>query len=155
LWGFIPVFRGTVSRDTFTTSESILSQKGILAIFPEGGNWANVLRPARPGVAFLAVRTGAPIIPVGFDGLEGFLPRLKQGKRSTITVRIGKSIGPFKLDVRGRENRAKLDDLGHEIMSSISELIPHEKRGFYSADPLIREAARGTEIYPWDDIQEA
>ncbi|OJX37964.1 MAG: hypothetical protein BGO78_07945 [Chloroflexi bacterium 44-23] len=154
MWGFIPVFRGSVSRETFSASERIISQNGVLAIFPEGGNWANVLRPARPGVAFLAVRTGAPIIPVGFDGLETFLPHLRKGKRSRITTRIGKQIGPFNLDIRGRENRGKLDELGHEIMKSISELIPPDKRGYYSNDPAIREKAKGTEIYPWDDIQE-
>ncbi len=154
LWGFIPVYRGTVSRETFIASENILSQKGVLAIFPEGGNWANVLRPARPGVAFLAVRTGVPIIPVGLDGLETFFARLKKGKRARITARIGKQIGPFNLDIRGRENRGKLDDLGHDIMNSISMLIPPEKRGYYSDDPVIRAAAKGTEIYPWDESQE-
>ncbi len=155
LWGFIPVFRGSVSRDTFSVSEKLLKQRGVLGIFPEGGNWANVLRPARPGVAFLAVRTGAPIIPVGLDGLETYFSRLKSGKRPKITAKIGKRIGPFTFDIKGRENRGKLDELGHEIMREISTLIPPEKRGYYSDDPLIREAARGTEIYPWDEIQEA
>jgi hypothetical protein len=39
--------------------------------------------------------------------------------------------------------------MGHIIMRRISELIPPERRGFYSDDPAIREAARGTEIYPF------
>jgi len=38
---------------------------------------------------------------------------------------------------------------GHEIMRHIAELIPPEKRGHYSDNPVIREAAKGTEIYPW------
>lgn len=36
-------------------------------------------------------------------------------------------------------------------MHHIAELIPPEKRGHYSDDPAIREAARGTELYPWAD----
>jgi hypothetical protein len=36
-------------------------------------------------------------------------------------------------------------------MRHIAELIPPEKRGHYSDDPAIREAARGTELYPWAD----
>jgi len=36
-------------------------------------------------------------------------------------------------------------------MRHIAELIPPEKRGHYSDDPAIREAAMGTEIYPWAD----
>ena len=36
----------------------------------------------------------------------------------------------------------------------IAELIPPERRGHYSDDPAIREAAKGTEIYPWADVVE-
>jgi hypothetical protein len=39
-------------------------------------------------------------------------------------------------------------------MERIATLIPPEKRGHYSDDPAIREAAKGTEIYPWDDDPE-
>lgn len=155
LWGIIPVFRGSVSRDTFVASESILAQKGVLGIFPEGGNWATVLRPARPGVAFLAARTGAPIIPVGLTGFDTFFQSLRKGKRPKVVVRIGKLFGPFQLDVRGRSEREKLDGLGHDIMREIAQLLPEEKRGFYSDNPDIREAAKGTEIYPWADVQES
>ncbi len=154
VWGIVPVFRGSVSRETFIASESILSQNGVLGIFPEGGNWANVLRPARPGVAFLAARTGAPILPIGLEGFDTYFPRLRKGKRPKVTVRIGKPFGPYILDVRGRDDRQKLDDVGHEIMQKIAELIPPEKRGFYSDDPIIRAAAKGTEIYPWANMQE-
>ncbi len=154
VYGIIPVARGSVSRETFIASESILAQKGVVGIFPEGGSWATVLRPPRPGVAFLAARTGAPILPIGLEGFEDFMPALSRGKRPKVVVRVGKPFGPINMDVRSRDDRKKLDDFGHEIMQKISELIPPEKRGFYSKDPVIREAARGTEIYPWDNMQE-
>lgn len=154
VWGIIPVFRGSVSRDTFVASRSVLAQKGVLGIFPEGGNWANVLRPARPGVAFLAAQTEAPLIPVGLHGFDMFFPSIRKGIRPKLTIKIGKQFGPYHLDIRGRSERDKLDDLGHEIMQKIAELIPSEKRGYYSTDPAIREAARGTEIYPWENVQE-
>jgi len=75
---------------------------------------------------------------------------LKQGRRARATVRIGKPIGPFTVSGRGRKRRRQLDEIGHEIMRCIAELIPPEKRGLYSDDPAIREAAKGTEIYPWE-----
>ena len=50
-------------------AETLLKRGGIIGIFPEGGNWATVLRPARPGPAYLATQTGAPLLPVGIDGL--------------------------------------------------------------------------------------
>ena len=36
-------------------------------------------------------------------------------------------------------------------MRHIADLIPPEKRGHYSNDPVIRAAAKGTEKYPWAD----
>ena len=49
----------------------------------------------------------------------------------------------------GRAHRTQLDEIGHEIMRHIAELIPPEMRGYYSDDPAIWEAARGAELYPW------
>ena len=49
LWGYYPVYRGTASRYALRAAEAVLAQEGVLGIFPEAGNWATVLRPARPG----------------------------------------------------------------------------------------------------------
>jgi hypothetical protein len=71
--------------------------------------------------------------------------------RAKVRVRIGKPFGPFRAEGRGRDRRRQLDEFGHEMMSRIARLLPPERRGHYSEDPAIREAARGTELYPWDD----
>ncbi len=149
LWGYYPVYRGTASRYALRAAEAVLAQGGVLGIFPEAGNWATGLRPARPGAAFLAVQTGTPILPMGFAGLLDVLPLLRRGRRARVTVRIGELFGPFQAAGRGRARRRQLDTIGHEIMQRIAELIPPERRGHYSDDPAIRAAAQGTEIYPW------
>jgi 1-acyl-sn-glycerol-3-phosphate acyltransferase len=154
LWGYYPVYRGSVSRDALRASEAVLAQGGVLGIFPEAGNWATVLRPPRPGAAFLAVRTGARLVPMGFDGLTDVFPRLRRGRRARVTLRIGRPFGPFCATGRGRARRQQLEAIGHEIMGRIAELIPSERRGHYSDDPAIRAAAQGSEIYPWDDVPE-
>jgi len=154
LWGYYPVHRGTSSRYALRAAEAVLSQGGVLGIFPEAGSWATLLRPARPGAAFLAVRTGARILPMGFEGLLEVFPRLRRGQRSRVTLRIGKPFGPFHASGRGRERRRQLDEIGHRIMQRIAELIPPERRGHYSDDPAIRAAAREVESYPWDDSPE-
>jgi len=154
LWGYYPVHRGTASRYALRAAEAVLAQDGVLGIFPEAGNWATVLRPARPGAAFLAVQTGAPILPMGFAGLLDVFPHLRRGQRASVTVRIGKLFGPFQAAGRGRARRRQLDTIGYEIMQRIAELIPPERRGHYSDDPAIRAAAQGTEIYPWTDAPE-
>jgi len=154
IWGYYPVFRGRSSRTALVAAQAVMAQNGVLGIFPEGGSWATVLRPPRPGVAFLAARTRARILPVGLDGCDELFPRLRKGKRGKITVRIGKPFGPVEVGSRTRADRELIDQLGHDLMHNIAELIPPERRGFYSDDPAIREAAKGTEIYPWDNDQE-
>ncbi len=151
LWGYHKLYRGTGSRDALRAAEGILKRDGILSIFPEGGNWATVLRPARPGVAFLATRTGARVLPVGFYGFTKVFPSLGHGRRANVTIHIGKPCGPFAAGGSGREHREQLDEIGHEIMRRIAELLPQKLRGYYSSDPAIRAAAKGTEIYPWAD----
>jgi 1-acyl-sn-glycerol-3-phosphate acyltransferase len=155
VWGYYPVHRGTFSTDALRAAEAVLEQNGVLGIFPEAGNWATVLRPARPGAAFLAVRTGVQILPMGFADLNNIFPSLRERKRAHITIRIGKPFGPFRAKGRGRARRSELEAIGHDIMGRIAELIPPEKRGHYSDDPAIRAAAQGTEIYPWDENPEA
>ncbi|NIP78961.1 MAG: hypothetical protein GWM90_07080, partial [Gemmatimonadetes bacterium] len=149
-----PVYRGTGSRYALRAAEAVLAQDGVLGIFPEAGSWATVLRPARPGAAYLATRTGAPILPMGFAGLVDVFPRLRQGRRAHVTLRIGQPFGPFHATGRGRARRQQVDEIGHEIMRHIAELIPPERRGHYSDDPAIRAAAQGTEVYPWDATPE-
>ena len=155
LFGVIPTYRGTGSRETLKRSEAVLQQNGVLGIFPEGGSWAQVLRPARPGAAFLAWRTNAQILPIGLDGCVGFLQRFRIGKPAEITVRIGKPFGPLTGANGGRPGREEMDEIGHRIMREIAALLPPERQGYYSPDPAIREAARGTEIYPWGNTAEA
>jgi len=153
LWGILRVHRGSVSREALTNGEKVLKMGGVLGIFPEAGSWAQVLRPARPGAALLAARSGAQIIPMGLDGVYTILPP-RLGRRARVKIRIGKPFGPFTEDIRGREGRDRLDGIGHSIMESIKNLLPPSKHGYYSDDPLIRQAASGTEVYPWDKIQE-
>ncbi len=154
LWGILPVSRGGSSRDALLRAQRVLQANGVLGIFPEGGSWAAVLRPPRPGAALLAARSGAVILPVGLDGLINVLPSLGKGRRARVQVNIGKPFGPFRMDARDRSNRAAIDEFGHEIMRQVASLLPPDRRGFYSDDPAIREAARGTEVYPWDDAVE-
>jgi len=149
VWGYHPVHRGSASRDALRAAESVLTQKGVVGIFPEAGSWAQVLRPPRPGTAFLAARTGARILPMGINGLIDVFPCLRKARRARVTVRIGKPFGPLQANGRGRARRQQLETIGHDIMRRIAELLPPERRGYYSDDPAIRAAARGSEIYPW------
>ena len=151
LWGVFSVHRGAVSRSALRSAEAVLSQGGVLGIFPEAGNWVAVLRPARPGTAYLAAKSGARLVPMALTGLTDLFPALRRGRRATVRIRIGRPFGPFSVDGRGRARREQLDQLGHQIMHQIARLLPDNLRGHYAENPALRAAARGTEIYPWAD----
>ncbi len=149
LWGTTRVRRGGSSREALRTAEAVLKGDGVFGIFPEGGSWAAVLRPARPGAAYLAARTGVPVLPIGLDGLTDLFSSLRHFRRASVTIRIGQPFGPFETAPRGREGREAIDRIGETMMQRIAELIPAERRGVYSEDAAVREAARTEAAYPW------
>jgi 1-acyl-sn-glycerol-3-phosphate acyltransferase len=151
-WGTYNVRRGSASRNAIRAALSVLAQDGVVCMFPEGGSWAPVLRPARPGTAYLAARTGAPLLPVGLDGLVELFPSLRRGRRAAVTVRIGEVFGPFRMAGRGRARRDHLDSIGDEIMQHIAELLPPERRGVYSSDPEVQAAALRVAAYPYHNL---
>lgn len=154
LWGFYEVHRGSVSRDAMHASVAILEQKGFLVIFPEGGSWAQVLRHARPGTAFLVDKTEAKLLPVGLSGFFELFPTLRQGERPDLDIKIGSAFGPLRAEGRGKEKRRQLDKHGHTIMEAIARLLPPHERGVYSDNPDIREAAQEAAVYPYHNLHE-
>jgi len=150
LWGVYNVQRGTSSRYAFNASSAIMRQNGILAIFPEGGAWAEVLRPARPGVPLITAMSQAPILPIGIDGMTNFFPLRPLFNRPKITLTVGKPFGPYHVTGRGKERRDQLDQIGEEVMQKIAELLPPEQRGILADDPKLVEEARAVSDFPWD-----
>jgi 1-acyl-sn-glycerol-3-phosphate acyltransferase len=151
-WGTYYVRRGSASRSAMRAALSVLGQDGVVGMFPEGGSWAPVLRPARPGTAYLAARTSAPLLPIGLDGLVDLFPSLRRGRQATVTVRIGEAFGPYQMMGRGPARREHLDGIGEEIMQQIAALLPPERRGVWSSDPEIKAAALEMAEYPYHDL---
>jgi 1-acyl-sn-glycerol-3-phosphate acyltransferase len=150
LWGVLYVYRGTGSRQAIRDAEQVLNQGGFFGIFPEGGAWAEMIRPARPGAAYIAARTHARILPVGFTGFNTVLP-LRLKNQSKVTIRVGKPYGPVEVIGRGRERRRQLDELGDRIMKEIALLLPDQFRGKFSSDPEVRKQALEVADYPWEN----
>lgn len=151
MWGYLPVFRGTGSHFALREAEKVLNKKRALAVFPEGGSHARMLRPPRPGTAFLAVRTQALVLPIGLIGMDEVFAKLGKFKRPKVKIRIGRPLGPFIVTEKGPKRREKLEQIGVTIMQGIAELIPPEKHGFLSDDPELRAQVAA---YPWDEKPE-
>ncbi len=74
--GMIPVDRsGKGLVESLRVAEGRLADGEIVGLFPEGTrSRGGELRRGRPGVAHLALRTGAPIVPVGIIGTDTIQP---------------------------------------------------------------------------------
>ncbi len=130
LYGAIPLRRGEGDRAALRAALAVLDRGGVLGIAPEGriAPGAALERP-QPGAAYLALRSGAPILPVGIAGAERVLENLKRGRRTAVTVRIG---APFLLRPTEGSRRERLARAGDEIMAHIAALLPMAYRGVYA-----------------------
>ncbi|HMN60403.1 MAG TPA: lysophospholipid acyltransferase family protein [Anaerolinea sp.] len=129
-WELIPIHRDMIDRQAFDQATQVLSRGKILAISPEGTRSKHGrLLQGKPGVVALAVRSQAPLLPIGLYGYENFWYNLKRLRRTEFHMAVGK---PFRLQLNGvalsREVRQAVTD---EIMYRIAELLPHRNRGHY------------------------
>jgi len=149
LWGYFPVHRGGYSRSSLDYSVATLAKGGVVGIFPEGGAWAKVLRYPRAGIGFIAAESGAVIAPVALSGFPGLFNQW----RPTLTITVGKPIGPFEVSAgkASTGNRKEsLNDIGVQVMQEIARLLPEDQRGVYSDDVAIRQQAEEVAAYPFD-----
>jgi 1-acyl-sn-glycerol-3-phosphate acyltransferase len=146
LWGFIAAYRGGYSRSTLELSQQVLAQDGVLGIFPEGGSWAALLRPARPGLAFVAEKSGASVVPVSISGADKVLG----GPKQPLHIQFHPPVPPPRVVDRA-SRRQQLDAYGDKIMSVIAQGLPQAQRGRFSSDPEARAAAEAVSAFPFTD----
>ena len=78
-------------------AQRILNNGGIIGIFPEGGAWAEVLRPARPGAALLTANADAPILPIGLDNFPALFPVTAKIQTRDSESKDWQTIWPFQI----------------------------------------------------------
>jgi len=128
-----PVDRDNVDVDVFRLLLRILEAGNVIVVFPEGTrSAAGEMQAAKDGVAMLALRSDAQILPVGVIDTDRFWPKGKLprlGKR--VEMRVGE---PFKLaDVLppGLDRRAAKAAATDLIMRRIAALLPVRQQGVY------------------------
>lgn len=95
--GQIPIEQRTGDRAALTQAQEVLNGGEVVGIFPEGTRGSGSVESAQQGAAYLAMRTGAPLLPVAVlgtrvaDGGKNSWPRL----RSPLEVTVG---APFRVD---------------------------------------------------------
>jgi len=131
LWGAIPIRRGEADMEAIRKSLEVVEKGFILAIAPEGTrNKTGILLRGHPGVITLALRSGAPLLPVAHWGGENFLTNVKRLKRTDFHIRVGE---PFKLDPGNQRGSKQVrQQMVDEMMYRLAALLPEDYRGAYA-----------------------
>ena len=131
LWGIIPIRRGDADMDAMRMSLDCLSEGKILGMAPEGTrNKSGRLLRGRPGIVLLAIRSGAPLIPLAHWGGENFKSNVKHLQRTNFYVRVG---DPIVIRTKGEKIDKKTRQIiVDELMYQLAALLPEEYRGEYS-----------------------
>jgi 1-acyl-sn-glycerol-3-phosphate acyltransferase len=121
-----------------------MKKGGLLVIAPEGTrSKTEALQQGKMGVAFLAAKSGYPVMPIAVTGTEdrGVLENLKRFRRSKIKAVAGEL---FHIEVpkgKGREEAMRLAT--DEIMCRIAAMLPEKYWGVYRDHPRLKELLRG------------
>jgi 1-acyl-sn-glycerol-3-phosphate acyltransferase len=116
----VPIERTRVSRNSARRVASLLDDGWSLLIFPEGGRSQDGWGQAhKPGAAWLAARSGHPLIPVHISGTDRILPRGSNRLRPGPThVTFGNPLWP---DGTGGDARALADALERAVAGLADE----------------------------------
>ncbi|MER5834821.1 lysophospholipid acyltransferase family protein [Streptomyces sp. NPDC002130] len=119
--GQVKVDRDTTDRTAITHALGVLAAGGVLGIFPEGTRGEGDFASLRAGLAYFAVRSGAPIVPVavlGSSDKPGRLIKALPPLRSRVDVVFGE---PFEAgDGSGRRTRKALDEATGRIQKQLA-----------------------------------
>lgn len=128
-----PVDRGAADVEAFRLAQRILDEGHVLVVFPEGTrSTTGGLQEAKDGLALLALRSGAPILPVGVFGTDRFWPRHsfpRPGGR--VGLRIGEAYRLSDVIPEGVDRKTAKRLATHEIMARIAAVLPERHRGVY------------------------
>jgi 1-acyl-sn-glycerol-3-phosphate acyltransferase len=98
--GGFPVARDGTDRKAVRDSVEMLRAGEVLCVYPEGTRQHGPkIQPLQPGAAYLALRAGVPVIPIGMAGTEEIL-RTKRDpipRFGRVAIVVGVPIMPEKL----------------------------------------------------------
>ena len=129
IWDIIPIQRGQPDITALRQGLKALEDGKILAITPEGTRSGDGrLKRGNPGVATLALHSGAPLLPLVYYGNEQFYGNLRHLRRTDFHIRVGQ---PFYIETPGRVTADMRRQITDEIMFQMAMLLPRQNRGYY------------------------
>lgn len=127
--GAFPVTRGSADREALKRCISVLESGEPLVLFPEGTRQSGpIVQPLFDGAAYVAVKAGVPIIPVGIGGSEGVMPKGSKMiyPRKCVLV-VGEPIVAVA-DESGRIPRSAVKDITERLTVDLQRLFDEAQR---------------------------
>ncbi|WP_406345218.1 lysophospholipid acyltransferase family protein [Streptomyces sp. NBC_00648] len=127
--GQVKVDRSTVDRTAIDQAIGVLDGGGVLGIFPEGTRGEGDFASLRAGLAYFALRAGAPIVPVAVLGSterRGRLIKALPPLRSRVDVVFGDAFEAG--DGSGRRTRTALDEATVRIQERLTRHLENARR---------------------------
>ncbi len=133
-WGHFPIHRGEFDRKALMQTIALLKSEQLVLMAPEGTRHAGGLQPGKDGLAYVATKADAVIVPAAICGAEDWRQRLTHFRRAYAKVVFG---APFRFRSEGRPRipRAELSHMTTEAMYQLALSIPDDYshlRGYYS-----------------------
>lgn len=133
-WGHYPIHRGQYDRKALMQTIELLKSEQLVLMAPEGTRHPEGLQQAKDGMAYVATKADAVIVPAAICGAEDWRRRLKSLRRAYAKVVFGK---PFRFRSEGQRRvpRDQLSGMITEAMHQLALTIPDDYaylRGYYS-----------------------
>jgi 1-acyl-sn-glycerol-3-phosphate acyltransferase len=135
-WNTFPIVRHSADRRALGRALQVLREGHVLALFPEGTRSKDAqLSRAFPGAGFIALHSGAPVIPVAIWGSEDVLPKGRYLPNSAhVHVRYGE---PITLERRRPDGtRMSNQEAADMLLRAVAALLPEQYRGVYDGRSL-------------------
>jgi 1-acyl-sn-glycerol-3-phosphate acyltransferase len=131
MWDAYTVDRDSLDRSALTNSIELLKSGQLILIAPEGTRHPEGMVEPKDGVAFIASKADAVIIPTALSDGQDFKSRWKRLRQAQVRVTFGK---PFRFKTSdGRVTREQRDEMMREAMYQIAMAQPDPNlRGIYS-----------------------
>lgn len=127
-YGVIWLHRGRPDKRALRAALDGLAEGRVILIAPEGRySLTGALEEGTGGAAFLAYKSGAPILPVAVVGTENeqVYGQLKRLRRAAVQVNVGKM---FKLEQQAGARQEAMEQGTRQIMAALANLLPEKYR---------------------------
>ena len=148
IYGWIPVDREKLAPSTIKRALTVLKNKEILGIFPDGGAQTTFLGEPKNGAVYLSTLGNAPIVPIAIYGAETAWEDIFKGIRPRVYVNIGKPFGPHDIKGTKVEKSRVLKKIGFDMMCRIAALLPNNRQGRYRGEKIIKKYQKENGFYP-------